>query len=72
MDAARCAHPSTGWIIACSGALTLRSASSTLRLPPKMSVSMALGLPPGKDHVHQIVFLLLALPFDEFFPPRRA
>jgi len=33
---------------------------------------MALGLPPGKDHVHQIVFLLLALPFDEFFPPRRA
>ena len=65
MDAARCAHPSTGWIIACSGALTLR-------LPPKMSVSMALGLPPGKDHVHQIVFLLLALPFDEFFPPRRA
>ena len=38
---------------------------------------LALGLPPGMDHVHQVAFLLLALlglalPFKEFFPPRRA
>ena len=39
-------------------------------------VHLALSLPPGKDHVHQVAFLLLALlglalPFKEFFPPRR-
>jgi hypothetical protein len=38
---------------------------------------LALDLPPGKDHVHQVAFLLLALlglalSFKEFFPPRRA
>lgn len=32
------------------------------------------GLPPGKDHVHQVVFILLSLaglllPVREFFPP---
>ena len=35
------------------------------------------GLPPGKDHVHQIVFIVLALlglllPVREFFPRREA
>ena len=35
------------------------------------------GLPPGKDHVHQIVFILLSLaglllPVREFFPRRGA
>ncbi len=37
---------------------------------------LALSLPPGTDHVHQVAFLLLALlglalPFQEFFPSRR-
>lgn len=36
---------------------------------------LAGGLPPGKDHVHQIVFVVLSLsglliPAREFFPPR--
>jgi hypothetical protein len=35
------------------------------------------GLPPGKEHVHQIVFIVLSLaglllPVREFFPPRGA
>ena len=35
------------------------------------------GLPPGKDHVHQIVFIVLSLlglllPVREFFPRREA
>jgi hypothetical protein len=35
------------------------------------------GLPPGKEHVHQIVFIILSLaglllPVREFFPRRRA
>ena len=35
------------------------------------------GLPPGKDHVHQVVFIVLSLaglllPVREFFPRRRA
>ena len=38
---------------------------------------LALGLPPGTDHVHRVVFLFLALlglalPNREIFPPRRA
>ena len=37
------------------------------------AVHLVLGLPPGKDHVHQVVFIVLALlglalPFREFFP----
>jgi hypothetical protein len=35
------------------------------------------GLPPGKDHVHQVVFIILSLvglllPIREFFPRREA
>jgi hypothetical protein len=35
------------------------------------------GLPPGKDHVHQVVFIVLSLaglllPVREFFPQRGA
>src|SRR5215207_6810044 len=35
------------------------------------------GLPPGKDHIHQVVFIILSLvglllPVREFFPRRRA
>src|SRR5215204_1478776 len=35
------------------------------------------GLPPGKDHIHQVVFIVLSLvglllPVREFFPRRRA
>jgi hypothetical protein len=34
------------------------------------------GLPPGKDHIHQVAFIVLSLaglllPFRQFFSPRR-
>lgn len=45
--------------------------------PVFWTVHLVGGLPPGKDHVHQIVFIVLSLgglllPVREFFPRREA
>jgi hypothetical protein len=44
--------------------------------PPFWGAHLALGLPPGKDHVHQVALIVLALlglalSFKEFFPQHR-
>jgi len=43
--------------------------------PVFWSAHLVFGLPPGKDHVHQVVFIVLSLaglliPVREFFRPR--
>lgn len=45
--------------------------------PVFWTVHLVAGLPPGKDHVHQVVFILLSLagllvPVRAFFGPRAA
>ncbi|MDR2998838.1 MAG: hypothetical protein LBU78_12065 [Microbacterium sp.] len=45
--------------------------------PVFWTVHLVGGLPPGKDHIHQIVFIALSLvgllvPVRAFFPPREA
>ena len=41
--------------------------------PVFWTLHLMLGLPPGKDHIHQIVFIVISvlgliLPFRQFFP----